>query len=330
MIDKVVVCGIKRGSQYITQNELLQSIGRCGRSYTRSGQAILLSSSDQYQKANEMLFGKMKPIESVMDEIQNVGFHVLPMIAKQVVKNQETYLSWFEKTLAYVQGKFVKYEDVKRYLIQNQSLLLFGDNIVISELGDISNKFYYSPQRIKTLKDRLKQVYESQHMDNIFALSWMLGYDRIVVGNVNQEQLGWYKSKLSSLGYTCCNGQLIHCYSFYCLLNGTRPTWLKYTIGNEYNDLQRLINALKKISNFLKFELQNTLQVIMLSCKKRIKLYQAQMMFNFGLKTKSCVLQLQSLDVIDRNDLQLKYSCFSDKLKKQLMESGYVFKEDNN
>ena len=330
MIDKVVICGIKRGNQYITQNELLQSVGRCGRSYTSSGQAIILSTSDEYEKANQMLFGKMKPIQSVMDQVQNVGFHVLPMIAKQVVKNEETYLSWYSKTLSFIQGKNVSYDDVKRYLIENECLLFFGDNIIVSELGDISNKFYYSPQRIKMLKDRLQEVYDSNHLNNIYALSWMFGFERVIVGNVNQQQLIEYKSTLSSLGYVCTQGQLIHCYAFFCLLNGNRPKWLKYTINNEYNDLQRLINAVKKISDYIKLDIQNLLQRVIISCKKRITLKQASKMIQFGLKTKQSILQLQQFEIESKQRLMLKFPCFSEKLKKQLRENGYVFEENNN
>lgn len=328
MIDKVVVCGIKRGSQYITQNELLQSIGRCGRSYVDSGQAIVLTKSEQYEKTNQMLFGKMNPIQSVMDEVQNVSFHVLPMISRQIVKDQKTYNEWYSKTLAYVQGKFVTYDEVKKHLIQNECLLFFGQNIVISELGDISNKYYYSPERIKTLKDRLQQLYDSEHLSNMYALSWALGFDKVIVGNVDQVQLATYKSKLSSLGYTCNNGQLIHCYAFFCLLNGTRPKWLKYVINNEYSDLQRLISALKKVGYVLKLDLSFFLQKVMISCKKRITLKQAEIFIRFGLKTKSSLLQLCEFEIENRQQLNMKFSCFSEKLKKQLMESGYV--EDNN
>ena len=320
MIDKVVIFGIRRGNKLISQNELAQSIGRCGRSYTKSGQAIVLTKSDDYEQAQKLLFGKMPPIQSVMDQIQNVCFHVLPMILTQEVKDQQSFYKWFQKTLAFTQGKRVLYKDVVDFLVQQQTIAFFNKNIVINVLGQISSKFYYSPQRIKSLKDRLQDIYQSGDIENTVAISWALSDQRIILGTVDENELGEYKRKCSQLGYVFDHGQLIHGYCYYCLLNGLRPKWLKYVISNEYNDFDRLCNALLKIAQYLKYEINKEIEMIQLCAKKRVTLQTAKIMIDLNIKSKKNILQLIQFGVTSKEDLQV----YRDKIRqygtKQLNE----------
>lgn len=324
MIDKVVICGIKRGNKYIPQNELMQSVGRCGRSYTKSGEAIILVKSDEYEKAQQMLYGKMPPIQSVMNEIQNVSFHVLPMILTQKVKNQQTFNLWYQKTLSYTQGKLISYQSVIDYLKQNECIAFFNENVIVWQLGQISSKFYYMPQRVKMLKDRLIDIVQSDYLQDSVAISWMLAHDNLILGTVDQSALSEYKSKVNSLGLSFTQGQLIHGYVFYCLLNGLRPKWLKFLINGEYNDFQRLINALKRISQTVKYNIDKKIDTILLSAKKRITIQMAKIMIDLNIKTKRSVLQLLQFDVTNKEQLQERMqtiqSYASKELKKQLQE----------
>lgn len=330
MIDKVVICGIRRGNQLISSNEIQQCCGRAGRSYTESGEAILLVPSDDYIKAQDKMFGKMPPIESVMDEVDNAAFQVLPMILKQQVYDESTFYIWFDKTLAKTQGKMVKYDDIIEYLKENECIAFFDNHVVVNELGEISSKFYYSPERVKKLKDNLIDIFESNQLYDSIALSWLFANDRVVVGNADEIALGEYKSKLHSLGYSFQHGELCHGYVFYCLLNGLRPKWLKYVINGEYDDFDRLINALKRIAFLMKYNIEKELDIICLSVKKRVTIEVASKMYEFGINQKGNILELLDFGINNQDDLIRKREIIreygSEKLNKTLDDKGY--KED--
>lgn len=306
MIDKVIVCGVKRGNKYIDANEINQCIGRAGRSYTLDGQAIIFSKSDQFNTVQQLLFGKLPPIYSTMDEVQNVGFNVLPMILKQVVYDEQSYNIWYKKTLAYIQGKWVSWEDVKQYLLQNNCICFFQNNVVVNQFGQISSRFYFNPKRIKILSDKLEQVIFNNDFEDELVLSWMFGFDNLSIGCVDEIQISNYKNKLLNKGYAFTNGQLLSGFVFYCLLTGKRPKWIKYYINNQYNDFDRLLNALKKICFLKKIEKNGFLDVIQIAVKKRVEFDVARVMKIFGLKTKKAGLQMISFEVYSEKDFQSK------------------------
>ena len=59
MIDRVMICGIRRANELIPRSDILQAIGRAGRSYTKDGNAIILVSKFDESRAYDYLYGKI-------------------------------------------------------------------------------------------------------------------------------------------------------------------------------------------------------------------------------------------------------------------------------
>ena len=304
MIDKVIICGIRRANQLISANEINQMCGRAGRSYTSSGEAIILSSSDDYKKSEEILYGKLPPIESVMDELENISFHVLPMILYQKVYNEKSFYEWYEHTLSYIQGKTVSYKEVIDYLLEQECIAYFRENVIVNELGEISSKFYFPPRRIKLLKDRLEELIINENLDDEYSCSWLFSYDRIILGTVDEYALSNYKSELLNKGYIFNNGELIHGYVYYCLFTGIRPKWLKYTINGEYDDFDRLINACNNICLVKRYKIEKELLKMQYSVKKRVNFNISKIMCELDIYTKKYILELIDLGIKSKKDIE--------------------------
>ena len=321
MIDKVVVCGIRRANKLLPASDVAQMIGRAGRSFTRSGEAIILVPSDDCESADDILNKPSPPIISVMDEVDNVAFHVLPEIVFQRVNDEASFRRWYEKTLAFSQGNDIVWQDVVNYFIENGCICFFNEKVVASELGKVSSKFYFKPSRVKRLQDNLGEIVADGNVLNSHALSWCLAFDSVQSGQVDEYAIGEYKSAVSSLGYFF-EGCLLHGYIYYCLLEGMRPKWLNYAINSEWGDFDRLIHACKKISELNGWEIIGSLETALLACKKRAGLALAGIMRGTGIDNKKLAYEMKELGIAGKEDFYKAAIYGSDELKKAITKSS--------
>lgn len=324
MIDKVVVCGIRRANKLLPASDVAQMIGRAGRSFTRSGEAIVLVPSDDCDSANNILYNPSPPIVSVMDDISNVSFHVLPEVVTQRVNDEASFRMWYERTLSFSQGRDIAWQDVLNNLIENQCVCFFNERVVASELGKVSSKFYFRPERIKSLQDNLGEIVSDGNLLNSHALSWCFAFDSVQASQIDEYAIGEYKSAVLSMGYFF-DSCMIHGYIYYCLLEGIRPKWLNYAINSEWGDFDRLIHACRKISELNGWGANVALQTALLSCKKRAGMVLASIMQSTGIENKKLAYEMNELGIANKEDFYKAAIYGSDELKKAIEKSSARF-----
>lgn len=322
MIDKVLILGVRRANQLIPDHEIGQMVGRCGRSYTESGEATLIVPEKDFETANEYMFGKPKPISSSMFEVENAAFHCVPAIHFGEIFNRETFNNWYSRTLSFAQGKKITWETVKEFLLQVECLKEEDEKIVLTELGEISFRFYYPPDRVYWLKDKLLLLMNSGVLKNPTAVSWLLAYQHCSIGDAKAEELAEYKSDANSLGLYFHCGELTEGYAYRCILSNKKPKWLKHKIEELRKDLERLFGALQQIANSQGIAVGESLGVWLQCMKKRLPYELGKLSLEFPEATMGNLIELESLSVHRKNDLERnkykieKYS--SESLRKYL------------
>ena len=247
MIDRVMICGIRRANELIPRSDILQSIGRAGRSYTKDGHAILLVNKFDESRAYDYLYGKIPDVKSQLSELSNVSFHLLPEIKNHSVKNKSDFEGWYSRSLSFAQGKKVSYNEIIDYLIENECLVKDGDNLICTDTGKISSELFFEPDRLKVLKDKISSYKDTEDWKNEFFISWLMSYNHMKIGEVDEQAIGEYKSACSKNGIYFEDGETLHGYIFYCIITGTKAPWIKFQIHQERSDVERLILAIQKI-----------------------------------------------------------------------------------
>lgn len=247
MIDRVMICGIRRANELIPRSDILQAIGRAGRSYTKDGNAVLLVNKFDESRAYDYLFGKLPDVKSQLHELSNIAFHVLPEIKNHIVKNKDDFNSWYSRSLSFIQGKKVSYNEVINYLIENDCVILDNENLICSEMGKISSNLFFEPYRLKILKDKIDSYKDIDDWKNEFFISWLMSYSHLKIGEIDEMAVGEYKSQCSKRNLYFEDGETLHGFIFYCIVTGTKAPWLKFPIHQEKTDIDRLILAIQQI-----------------------------------------------------------------------------------
>lgn len=324
MIDKVIICGVRRAKEKIEIGQIQQSLGRAGRSYSKSGEAIILCPSSDLEYAESCLYESSPPITSQLSNLDSIAFHILPWLDR--IYNEETFQNWFNKSLSSLQGNKFNWDEVSKYLLETNCI---DEEYNITEFGNISIKTYYSPNQLIKLKDKLLQAKANDNIFQPLTLSYILANQHITASNVNSYELYEYKSLLSSYGYFFEHGELMHGYAYYCIFTNTMPKWIKHVITSLKEDFSRTLNALSMIaiSENLK-QVSKQIKVLEISVMKKITIELANIMNEFSLQKKSSAYELKQLkifnkqDLIDREDYVITYATQS--LKNDLQKQGFL------
>jgi len=322
MIDRVIICGVRRANELLPLSEIKQGIGRAGRSYTKTGKAVILVPENDELYAWKCFNDSPAPIVSEMSDIDSIAFHILPWIDN--INDESSFRGWYSKTLACVQGKEIKWEDVRNYLEETDLV----KNGVLSDFGKVSLKLYFSPARLLMMRQKLKEAYFNDNIDSPFTLSWIMAYHHMQVGNADAVELGVYKNDIKMYGYTFDNGELIHGYAYFCLLANKRPKWMKHILSTEMDDLPRLFRALSLIAGIDHIPVQDKLTQMKVSAMKRVPPEIAKIMSIFSFEHKGLAYELSELGVSTVDELEDKEdyvnSYGSEQLKTALKHNGFL------
>lgn len=322
MIDKVIICGVRRANELLPISEIKQSIGRCGRSYDKSGEGIVLVPSKDETYAWSCFNDITPPITSEMDDIDNISFHLLPFMDQ--VYDETSYNHWFERTLAFAQGKKTSWNEVLQYLIDNEC---YKENS-ITDFGKISINFYFSPKRLILLKNKIQEAVLCGSLEDPYILSWVLSDTHIPLSNVNTLELSEYKNGVKRLGLIFEHGELIQGFAYYCILNNKRPSWLKNVLNTTKDDMERLFRVCILIAEQQQIYVRDVLSEAMIKVIKRVPKEIAKIMYEFNLQHKSCAYELMDMNIISKDDLEDKKDYImnygTEILKKELHEKGFL------
>ena len=246
--------------------------------------------------------------------------HVLA--ANGEIYNQETFEKWYSRTLSFVQGKKISWREVREFLLQVECVKETDDFSCLTDLGEISFRFYYPPDRIYWLKDKLRLIVNSGIIKEPEAISWLLAYQHCSIGEAKADELSEYKSAVNSLGLYFHCGELTEGYAYYCMLSRRKPKWLKHKIEELKKDIERLFGALQQIARVEEIPVSNTLEVWLQCVKRKLPYELGELSLEFPDATVAQLFELDSISVHRKRDLiknKHKVECYcSESLRKYL------------
>ena len=326
MIDEVIICGVKRAREPVEIGEIKQAIGRAGRSYEKSGKAIVLCPSSDMEYAEKCLFEETNPVKSELVTVPVVAFHVLPWVDR--VYDEDSFKNWYSHSLASVQGGVLEWKDVMAYLLDAECI---DNECNITEFGRISVRMYYSPDRLLMMKERLLEAEANDNVKDMLTLSYVFASEHVALSNVEAWELSEYKSSLIGNGYSFEHGELVQGFAYYCaMMGGMAPKWIRHVVSQVRDDLPRLFAALGMMteSEGMK-ELADEIKLACVMATKKVDESVARTMLDFGLKKRSAAMELQQeFGVYCRDDLKEKENDISDNgsnaLLNELQENGFL------
>ena len=324
MINKVIVCGVRRAKELIPARDIQQFIGRAGRSYTESGEAIILCPSSDLSYAESCLYEKVPPINSELSTIDNIVFHMLPWL--DMIYDKESFQKWYKRSLAYIQGKEVSWKEIINYLFEYNCV---DEEYNLTYFGKTSVKYYYSPARLKIMKEKLMEANANGNVLELISMSYILSSEYIPTANVDAYELSEYKSFVNSEGYIFEHGELIQAYAYYCILTNNIPKWIKHIAVPLRDDLSRLLGALSSLAEEeCLMDVATGIKTIEIVVLRKVPIEIARIIEEFGDIKKSSAYELQELNICNKKDLKEKEDYFinhaTESLKKDLQSQGYL------
>lgn len=324
MINKVIVCGVRRAKELIPIGEIQQSIGRAGRSYNEEGEAIIICPASDLDYAERCLYETTPPVESELKNIENIAFHVLPWMDR--IYDEESFQKWYKRSLAYIQNKEIHWQEVFNYLLEMECINEESD---LTLLGQLSVKSYYSPAKLNLMKSKLLEVNANGYELNPLSISYILANEYIPTANVDAYELSEYKSAISSEGYIFEHGELIHGFAYYCILMNQIPKWVKHIVIPLKEDLSRLFNTLSSLALIEDMkELSDEIKIASIAALKKVPINIAKIINEFKLEKKASAYELNELNIYTKQELKDCEEYFishaSQNLKDDLQKQGFL------
>ena len=290
MIDRVMIIGLRRANTIVPEMEIRQMAGRAGRSYTAGdvGEVVFVVPKEDEKLVYSYMSSTAPNVESSMDNIDATAFHILPAIYCREVYDDMSADKWFSRSFAYFQKKRLEFSQLYDYLIANEMIIGEHTNFQITELGKTSCKFYFRPDRIYGLSQKLAEIVSNEYCDNDFAWTWVLSHQHIQ-GYVDRELYELYESNVRSLRLRFDNNEQNDGLAYYCMIAGYRPKELKYSIKEKRDDIMRLMNAVKHICKIKNYNIDFNVEVATKMFGKGVNYKQAEYMLKNGIESKSMV-----------------------------------------
>lgn len=330
MIDEVIVCGVRRARELVEMGEVKQAVGRAGRSYERSGRAVIVCPSSDAEYARRCLEEETPPVKSELTTVGDVAFHVLPWIDR--VYDEESFQRWHSRSLAAVQGCAMSWDDVAKYLLETGCI---DEECNITDFGRISVRMYYPPSRLCEMKSRLLEAEANGNATDPFTLSYIFASEHIQLSSVEAWELSEYKSSVFANGYSFSGGELMHGFAYWCaIVGGITPKWIRHVVSQIRDDMPRLFGAVEMIAETEGLnDLAGQLRVAGIGAMRKVPTDIAGIIDEFGLRQKSSAFELNGLGITTRDDLRKNEDAVidngSESLVRDLQESGFLRNADH-
>lgn len=196
----VIVVGIHRGIEEVSELDIVQMCGRSGRmGIDIEGDAIVV--------LPETLFDEWKKkIESPGDIISQMnnplvmGFHIIGEIVNKWIKTRNDVYAWYSRTLASRQNILKVDSDYVNqmidFLLKNKAIAEVNGRLVETELGKACCYFYLRPDMLKDLMDNWTKIFDMKIENNDFMLTRALSrlgmYNEVIVSKADRAYIESY------------------------------------------------------------------------------------------------------------------------------------------
>lgn len=128
---------------------VLQEIGRAGRAgYAKQGDAIIMIPETKFKEEVSRLTTEYQ-VESVLNDVEILMFHVISYICDGTIKNAEDLDNWYHKTLSSIQKNHIDKTSAQKVLDNLVFRLMINQkedgDYAATKLGQIAARMYMSP-----------------------------------------------------------------------------------------------------------------------------------------------------------------------------------------
>jgi len=174
----VIIVGVHRGIQEVDELDIIQEIGRCGRmGLDDEGHAYVIVPQGTTAEW-EYKINNPRPVNSVLNDHEVLAFHSLAEITNKVIRDEHSFMHWFDRSLAAKQ-KIVPFteKDAKGLLtdlVDMEMISYKGKIPFVTGLGKVSSWLYYSPYDVYTWYDNFNKIYNNNLTMDDELLAWAI------------------------------------------------------------------------------------------------------------------------------------------------------------
>lgn len=276
MADNVIICGTRRNKEDIPINDILQMCGRTARKKGSTGYVNIFVDGDINEFANKLKDEKNKQIESKINFIDNLCFHIVADINAESISTSEQLIKWYSKSFAFFQGIDLEKNINKALKKLEENGIIDYDGIFISNtyVGTIASKLYFHPLDIKKWEENLTTVFELGKLDKDEYIAWFLG-------NIHYSKSSPFDFRNIDelVENLCCElrsegleyeGTLHNCILWLSMLGWPSCSSMKMFLENMKQDYSRVISAIRMIIEN-NFEMKNNLFPFINELESRLK-----------------------------------------------------------
>ena len=323
MVDKVVICGVRRGPDLLTAGEIQQSIGRAGRSMSSPGEAVVICQAEDAEYARKCLDSPPPIIRSKLSGVEAVAFHVLPWIDR--VHDEESFAAWSARSLSGQQGVLgCTWGEVNDYLYGLGCVDAGG---FVTEFGKISVSSYYAPKALDCVRSRMSEIPPDDEFDP-FGMSYV--FSALVDGKMHcgMELYGRddYSGSMMARGYFLEDDLAGFC--VYDVIMGEPLPPLRHAMSQIRSDFGRMENAVRRVAECEgRIDLFGCIAVSSIMATRRVPYEVACVMRAFDGISRRSACELLDMGIRDfealQEDLEMVGN-FSDELRDELSKLGFI------
>jgi len=253
MSDRIIIVGIRRGSEKVPISEIVQMQGRCARTPGAIGYVDILVGEDDLEELKcgladiDNLY-----VNSMMSDSETLAFHLVAEISLGRVSTLREAEEWYKKSFAHHVRLPVDLSEVMELLVNEwDAVIKRGPLFLPTQFAHLATRYYYHPADIFDWKENFIELFSSGRKNNDVALSWALSHVCFDKTRYNVygswEAIDEYKSQTASLGLDC-TGSVAGGLIWWSILGGPPVGRLRSMVKTVREDFGRLSKVLMELN----------------------------------------------------------------------------------
>lgn len=252
---RVIVVGVHRGLNEVEPLDIKQEAGRAGRvGFDPEGDAYILLPDSKFMHYKQWC-KDIPPIISTMNNQDVLAFHIVSEISEGEVRDIESLMDWYNRSLAAFQSNFLDRVEAESLLNKLEKIRIIekhGKYYRITRLGRIAAHLYFSPYSIAGWYFNFNRVFQEDIGKEDVAISWALANIQENMENYVPKDLATsvadYKMRCNYKGLVANDVLAFIGFCYECCLTYSDAISPVQKRNLQY-DIERVISALEMIDN---------------------------------------------------------------------------------
>lgn len=252
MAERVIVVGSRRGMERVPVSEMMQMIGRAGRTHGVEvcHAEVILDSKDFADVASKMDEGGKLEVQSSLSTDRDVAFHILPQVCDGGITMVSELERWASRTFMSFQGNPINVDSALELLERCGGLKLEGGSITPTMLGRIASKYYFHIEDVRAWMDNFTELFELGLENEEAGAAWALGNVPVArnIGDFSDrwEIVGDCKAQIPE-SLLVREGSLINVVLWWCVMGGAPAGKMRHKAVAMKADFSRIKRVLCEI-----------------------------------------------------------------------------------